>query len=104
MAKPRKLAPGLHLVLVSYATIALGSFLAIFVAYRYAKSVDPWLTPRLSVSMGFYSRVSGIFGPIAFYGSIAGIVLALSIPELRHSRLMWLTVGLFVLAFYLAFP
>jgi hypothetical protein len=104
MAKSKSMPADVHLLLVSYATVALVSFVAILGAYRYAKSIDPWLTPRASVSIGFYSRVSGIFGSIAFYGTIAGILLALSIPELRRSWLMWLSVSVFVLAFVFAWP
>ena len=93
-----------HLFLVSYATAAFGSLFIVFAAYAYAKSHDPWLTPRFSHSMIFLWKVSATFKGFASLGMLVGLLSATTVRELRRSWLMWLSIVAFVLADIFGYP
>jgi hypothetical protein len=103
---PPALPPRLRLLVASYATAALGSFLIVFAAYGYTTSgsYDSWLTPRWTQYMIFQWYVGTAFGPLAFLGVIVGLILLATSRDLRNSGLMWVSFLLFVLSLGFVHP
>ena len=98
----RKHRPLLRLLFVSYVTTAIASFAIVFAAYCYAKSYDPWLTPRHTLYMRLWWAVSQLLGPIAVHGFLAGLVFVLGPLEWSQRKYVWMSVGLFALVGYLS--
>jgi len=99
---PRKLRPLLRLLFVSYVTTAIASFVFVFGAYCYAKSYDPWLTPRGTHYMRLWWAVRQLFGPIAALGFLSGLVFVLGPLVWTERKYVWMSVGIFALVTYLS--
>lgn len=100
----QKMKPLPRLFLVGYATVAIGSFAIVFVAYVYAKLDDPYLTPRFTPSQIVYQRVGMTLLPVVSLAHLFGLLLVVTVRELKRSWLMWLSIVLFVLGDLVGFP
>jgi len=98
--EPQLMPPMARLLLVIYGGMALGSFAAVYGSYGYARSFDPWMTPRMSQSIMFWRNVSDSFRIVSVLGVLFCPLLAAISPALRQSFLFWLSLILFVLSFH----
>jgi len=95
---------GERLFLVGYLSSAIGALVAVSIAYAYARSYDPWLTPRWTHYMIIWWGVSRPVFVIATLGVAAGLLSTVCVRELRHRWQFWFAVAVFSLSAVLSHP
>lgn len=99
---PNKQNPILRLLFVAYVTTAQASLIIVLAINWYARSYDPWLTPRHTHYMRIYWALREIFMPIGALGFLAGLAIVLSPLKWKQRKYVWMSLGLFSLVVYLS--
>ena len=99
---PKKHHSLLRLLFVAYVTTALASFVIVLGINWYARSYDPWLTPRHTHYMRMYWAMRELFMPIGSLGFLAGLFIVLSPLKWKQRKYVWMSLGLFALVVYLS--
>lgn len=99
---PKKQHRILRLLFVAYVTTALASLVIVLAINWYARSHDPWLTPRHTHYMRMYWAMREFFMPIGSFGFLAGLAITLSPLKWKQRKYVWMSLGLFALVVYLS--
>ena len=100
----QKIARADRAVIIGFCTAAYSSSAAFLTAWLYARSYDPWLTPRITHYMIVWWDIGGPIYNLMILLVLFGIAVLLKMPQLRRRLVVWVPMALMLWQWFVIGP